>query len=278
MPTHGSNDTIFGGYFVFLQSKDCLIDDEHGNAKCEFYLDKIIQPERADIGMLVSLIDCEIPFSFYNVSNSIGNNTLTINQETFELEDRNYNAYNIADAFNTHFIKSDFCVGITMEFNDNTNKFTLQSANSFEINRTPMVKELGMGDLPQTTKLYKSSQCANLSGTSAIYIESSNMLLNNINSFGKTFNVLGKVLVDASPSSFIFHQPNHQQFFMLSNSLNFISIEMKNDDGKHINFNKVNWSLTLAIDFYRKRNDFVDTKHLMDYPKDGKDSLDAVLK
>ena len=53
---------------------------------------------------------------------------------------------------------------------------------------------------------------------------------------------------------------------------------MKNDDGKHINFNKVNWSLTLAIDFYRKRNDFVDTKHLMDYPKDGKDSLDAVLK
>ena len=278
MPTHASNDTVFGGFNVFLQSKDALQDKKHGNAKCEFYLDKIIQPERGDIGMLVSCIDSEIPYSFYNVSTSIGNNTLTINDETFELDDRNYNAYNIADAFNSKFINSDNCVGLTMEFIDYTNKFTLQSANLFEINTTSMVKELGMGDLPKTSKIYRSSQCANLSGTSSIYIESSNMLLNNVNSYGKSFNVLSKVLVDSSPSSFIFYQPNKPQYFLLSaKSLNFISIEMKNDDNQYIDFNSVEWSLTLSIEFYRKRDDVINTKHLMDYPTYGNDSP-AVLK
>jgi hypothetical protein len=277
MPTHASNDSVFGGFNVFLQSKDALKDAEHGNAKCEFYLDKIIQPERSDIGMLVSLIDCEIPYSFYNVSKALGNYTLTINDETFELEDRNYNAYNIADAFNTQFISSNYCVGITMEFIDYTNKFTLQSANSFKINKTSMMKELGMGDLPQTTALYQSSQCANLSGTSSIYIESKNMLLNNVNSFGKTFNVLSKILVDASPSSFIYYQPNQPQYFVLSNSLNHISIELKNDDGQYIDFNSVEWSCTLSFEFYRKRDDIINTKHLLDYPTYGKDAP-AVLK
>ena len=103
------------------------------------------------------------------------------------------------------------------------------------------------------------------------------MLLNNVNSFGKTFNVLSKILVDASPSSFIYYQPNQPQYFVLSNSLNHISIEMKNDDGQYIDFNSVEWSCTLSFEFYRKRIDYIDTRHLLDYPTYGKDAP-AVLK
>ena len=64
MPTHSSNDSVFGGFNIFLQSKDAIKDETHKNAHCDFFLDKIIQPERGDIGMLVSCIDAEIPFSF----------------------------------------------------------------------------------------------------------------------------------------------------------------------------------------------------------------------
>ena len=52
---------------------------------------------------------------------------------------------------------------------------------------------------------------------------------------------------------------------------------MKNDDNQYIDFNSVEWSLTLSIEFYRKRDDVINTKHLMDYPTYGKDSP-AVLK
>lgn len=279
MPTHSSNDSVFGGFNIFLQSKNAIKDEVHQNAHCDFYLDKIIQPERGDIGMLVSCIDAEIPFSFYNVSQSLGNTTLTVNDETFELDDRNYNAFNVADAFNAKFAASSSCAGISMEFSDATNKYTFSTSNReavlegpgaiipFTINSTTMVKELGIGDAPTTAVTsYTSKFVCNLSGTSSLYIESSNMLLNNVNSFGKTFNVLSKVLVDTSPSSFIFYQPNQPQYFMLNNSLNYINIQIKNDDGQFVDFNNVEWSLTLSIEFYRKRDDIINTKFLMDYP------------
>ena len=275
MPTHSSNDSVFGGFNIFLQSKNATQDETHNNAHCDFFLDKIIQPERGDIGMLVSCIDAEIPFSFYNVSQSLGNTTLTVNNEYFELDDRNYNAFNVEDAFNAKFAASNSCVGISMTFGDTTNKFTFTTSNvdehgvlvPFTINSTTMVKELGITDAPTpAVTSYTSAACANLSGTSSIYIESTNMLLNNVNSFGKTFNVLSKVLVDTSPSSFIFYQPNQPQYFMLNNTLNYVNIQLKNDDGQFINFNNVEWSLTLSIEFYRKRDDIINTKFLMDYP------------
>ena len=74
---------------MFLQSKNASKDKTHKNAQCDFSLDKIIQPERGDIGMLVSCIDAEIPHSFHNASQSLGNTTLTANNETFELSGRN---------------------------------------------------------------------------------------------------------------------------------------------------------------------------------------------
>ena len=46
MPTHASNDSVFSGYNVFLQSKDGVQDATHGPSKCDFYLDRIIKPER----------------------------------------------------------------------------------------------------------------------------------------------------------------------------------------------------------------------------------------
>jgi len=265
MPTHSSNDSVFGGYNVFLQSKDGLQDATHGSAKCDFYLDRVIKPERKDIGMLVSVIDAEIPYSFYNISS--GNNALSIDGQIYELSDRNYNSFNVMDAFNDHFASAG--VDITMSFNENTNKFTLLSTTvpptSFTINSTTMVKELGASNLPQTGTSYTSNQVCNLAGTSSIYIQSSNMLLNNINSFGKTFNVLSKCLVNTSPSSFIYYQPSQPQYFQLNNSLNFINIEMRNDEGQFIQFNGCDWSMTISIEFFRLRDDYINSKWLMDY-------------
>jgi hypothetical protein len=268
MPTHASNDSVFSGYNVFLQSKDGVQDATHGPSKCDFYLDRIIKPERNDIGMLISVIDAEIPYSFYNVSQASGNNSLTINGVTYSLTDRNYNAYNVMDAFNDQFVTAG--LNITMTFSDTTNKFTLVSTatppTSFTIDSTTMVKELGAPNLPQSGTGYTSKNVANLAGTSSIYIQSSNMLLNNINSFGKTFNVLSKCLVNTSPSSFIYYQPSQPQYFQLNNALNFINIEMRNDSGEFVQFNGCEWSLTISIEFFRKREDYINSKWLMDYP------------
>ena len=264
MPTHQSNDTVFGGFNVFLQSKNATTKTNN-NSKCSFFLDSIIQPSRNDLGMLVSCLDAEIPYSWYNISASIGNNSITINDlPPFVLPDRNYSAFNIADAFTTLLIG----LGITMTFNDDTNKFTLQSAQPFTFNSSTMAKELGFGNLPaENVTLHESNDACNLAGTSSVYIRCPNMGLNNLNSLGKNDGILSKVLVNTSPSSYIFFQPSNPQYFIVNNPLQFISVELINDDGNYIAFNNLDWSLTLSIEFFRKRDDFINTKYLMDYTR-----------
>ena len=270
MPTHSSNDTVFSGLNVFLQSKDGQTDENGSN--CDFYLDTIIEAPRQDLSMLVSVIDAEIPYSFYNVTSK--NNTLTINGQTISIEEKNYSVFNIVDAFNEKFTLNSALqsFNISMTFDDNTNKFKIQSSTQITINSTTMTKELGFTSLPITTTTYTANQCCNLAGSSSVYIRSGNMNIKNINSFGKTNGVLCKVLVNSSPGNFIFYQPNTPQYFVLGNSLNFINIQLKNDDDDFFNFNGLDWSLTISIEYFRRRDDTINYKYFLSSVED-RDSL-----
>lgn len=258
MPTHQLNDSVFGGLNVFLQSQDSK-DKRQNNSDCDFFLETIIEAPRFDMQMLVSVIDAEIPYSFYNVTTS--NNTLVINNIEISINPQNYSAFNIVDAFNVQFTLES--LDIVMSFNDNNNKFSLLSPTTFTIDSTTMIKELGMDNLPQTTNTYISNKVCNLAGTSSIYIRSDNMNIQNINSFGKTNGVLSKVLVNISPGNFIFFQPSTPQYFLLGNSLNFINIQLLNDDNEFLDFNGLDWSLTLSIEYFRKKDDIINYKYFL---------------
>lgn len=258
MPTHQLNDSVFSGINIFLQSKDSK-EKRENNSDCDFFLETIIDAPRFDMQMLVSVIDAEIPYSFYNITTK--NNTLVINNIEISINPQNYSAFNIVDAFNEKFTIEG--LDIVMSFNDNNNKFSLLSATSFSIDSTTMIKELGMDDLPQTTNTYISNKVCNLAGTSSIYIRSDNMNIQNINSFGKTNGVLSKVLVNTSPGNFIFFEPSTPQYFILGNSLNFINIQLLNDDNEFIDFNGLDWSLTLSIEYFRKKDDIINYKYFL---------------
>ena len=215
-----------------------------------------------DLGMMVSVIDAEIPYSFYNITAK--NNSLTLNDIVLELTERNYNAYNIVDEFNSLFKSKPTLSNVVMSFDDNSNKFTITSPSEVTLVSTTMSEELGATNLPQTTDSYTSNQACNLSGTSSIYIRSDNMNVRNINSFGKNNGVLSKVLVTSPPGNFIFYQPSTPQYFVLNNPLSYINIQMLNDDNEFIDFNGLNWSLTLSIEFFRKRDDSINYKYYLD--------------
>ena len=89
------------------------------------------------------------------------------------------------------------------------------------------------------------------------------MNIQNINSFGKTNGVLSKVLVNTVPGNFIFFQPSTPQFFLLGNSLNFINIQLLNDDNEFLDFNGLDWSLTLSIEYFRKKDDIINYKYFL---------------
>jgi hypothetical protein len=233
MPTNSINDSAYGGYAIFLQSKDAK-EISNNNSFCNFYLDKIIKPDRNDIGMLISVIDAEIPYSWYNISESIGNNKITINAIEYEFDSQNYSAYNIVDALTEKFTIA--VQDIVIDFDDNANRFTLSSPNPITINSTTMEKELPFTANPLISQTKFISGVCNLSGTANIYLKSDNMLIENVNSFGKTNGVLSKILVNTSPSSFVFHNPSNIQYYKLHNDLHYINLQMINDDGEFIDF------------------------------------------
>ena len=273
MPTHGSNDTLQGGLSIYLQSKDG--ETSENGSKCEFFLETIIDAPRADIGMIVSVLDAEIPYSWYNISDEIGNNTLVfrtyIADIPVKLPERNYNAYNIADEFNRQFKLPEFTelANLVMTFDENANKFTILSPTAITIVSSTMSLELGMTNLPQTnTVTYTSNQSCNLAGTSSVYIRSENMNIKNINSFGKTNGVLSKVLVNSPPSNFIFFEPSTPQYYILGNALSFINIELKDDNDNYLDFNGLGWSLTLSIEYFRKRTDSINYRYFLNSVND----------
>ena len=269
MPTHASNDTLNGGLSIYLQSKDG-VTTENGS-KCDFFTESIIDAPRADIGMLVSVLDAEIPYSWYNISDEIGNTSLTIKylgiDTVVTIPERNYSAYNIVDEFNKQFkLINTLAIlrNTVMTFSDTSNKFTIASLIPIIISSTTMSRELGMTDLPQTiTTTYTGNQVCNLAGSSSVYIRSENMNIKNINSYGKTNGVLAKVLVTSSPGQFIFFEPSTPQYYILGNSLSYINIEMKDDNDNYLDFNGLTWSLTLSIEYYRKRTDTINYKYYL---------------
>ena len=90
------------------------------------------------------------------------------------------------------------------------------------------------------------------------------MNIRNVNSFGKNNGVLSKVLVNAAPGNFIFYEPSTPQYFLLNNPLSFINIQLLNDDNEFIDFNGLHWSLTLSVEFYRRRDDTINYKYYLD--------------
>lgn len=249
--SHYLNDTASEGYKIFLQSKDATIIQDFGST-AYFFLNKVIAPPTPNLNMMVGVIDVEIPVSYYNINEN--NNIIIINSVEITLEKQNYNALNIQDTLNSKFLNEN--LDIVISFNQQSNKFTF-TANSgtVEINGGTLYKYLGFTDvqLNQALNILISNNCCNLGGTSNIYV-TSNFSINNLNSNGQYSGVLCKVLTDASSGAYIFYQPSEIQYHVVgNNNINYIYISLQDDEFNDINFNGLNFSLTLSIEFHYKR-------------------------
>lgn len=250
--SHALNNTTAEGYKIFLQSKDATILQD-GGSTAFFFLNKVLTPPTPNLNMMVGVIDCEIPVSYYNVNKN--NNTIIINSIEITLDNQNYNAFNIQDTLNSNFISEG--LDIVVSFNQQSNKFTF-TANSgtVEINGGTLYKYLGFTDiqLNQPLSVLISENCCNLGGTSNIYV-SSNFTINNLNSDGQYSGVLCKVLTDAPSGNYIFYEPSEIQYHVVgNNNVNNIVISLRDDELNDIDFNGLTFSLTLSIQFSYKRN------------------------
>jgi hypothetical protein len=92
-----------------------------------------------------------------------------------------------------------------------------------------------------------------LLGINKIYMSTNNLLTYNYDSGKNGYsNILATIEVDAPPYGVILYKNQTNTYNILRNDdVNSFTIELKDDVGNYIDFNNIDWNITLALNIYR---------------------------
>jgi hypothetical protein len=212
----------------------------------------------------LSVYSAEVPNSFYLINDY--NNTLVIfsnfdiSTNSYTLTNGNYTITNLLSALST-LLGSNY----TLTYNSITYKITITNSlgnftivnTSFSYGNTTMQRILGMNTV-DTGSFHVGSVysltfpfMANLLPQQKIHFRSSILELDNYNTFDKSNDVFLSLGNNAVQGSTIFYKNTSNTCFLLTqiDHLQVIDIRITDDKNRLLDFNNVNWYLTLQIDY-----------------------------
>lgn len=275
MVNHSLNDTDTASVSVFLQSDKS--STRLSSANVIFYLNETITA-RPDQSMLIGLISCEVPYSFYNIDapkNKMSFRRHTaggvfINDYDITIPRQNYDVDSIVSKFNGFF--STLQMDMVIEFNDDTNKFTFKSSttDTFIITSCSLNKSLGIPNtiLPSASGVqFTCPNVVQLTGTSSIYINCVNLSIANLDSRGDLNGTICKLPIECDPTSFIYYRATENNYYLTNNAnITHFHITITDDDNNELELNGGEFSLGLNIHFVKKRQQPIINRYLLGKP------------
>ena len=187
---------------IYLNSKNA---DKYinGSADCEYDLPLIEIPDGFHI--YLSVVNCLIPFSFYNINNSNNKFIYSFNGNTMynlTIPIGNYNINDVVKYFKTNMI------GFTISYNQNSNKisFTHSTTNFMLMSVSTCLSVLGFEDNTTYSSIaftLTSINCVNVYNIKSIQVNS-NLITYNVNKLQRNnYCILCSVPVSSQPFSLI---------------------------------------------------------------------------
>ncbi len=241
----------------------------------------IINPDTNKYSIGIHLSSCIIPFSFYCLSSTLGNNKLNYTEitssgsfnDSITIDDGNYTILTLLA-----FIKSNLETKSStasrnfvynLSYNEDTNKCTfLLTSGTNAISTTfnfsasdNCFKELGFSsdDISfSTSSSATSDRVVNLTGgVSEIHVNVKNLSCKNIlSNGGQLSSMIDIIPIDKSPNSIIHYSPREPFMSIIPNDvINEIDISLETKYGKIVDFNACNYTLQLHIKFIKKTRD-----------------------
>jgi hypothetical protein len=253
MPNHGLNDTHIPSQAVFLDSNDATISIS--DSEKVFYLNSpIIAP--AGIRILIGLTNLTIANTIFNVDSRSSNNKLSLTQsgttEVITIDSGNYSASTLVEALN-----ASITLDITVSFDENNANFIFTGGSNFTINsETTMSRQLGLkNQLPTSAATsYVALHVCDFAGATNIYVRLRNVSMSNLDSRGRTTNVIASIVNSANFSDFIFYVPPEVLYFQINEQqLAHIDLELTDQEGQVIQLNGSSFNLTLSVHFSIER-------------------------
>lgn len=252
---------------ITLSSTDAQLLNGEYKSNCFFHIPNIVEPNM-DIQFLnVGLIDAQIPVSwflindksnklFYNYENTLNEITLT---------NGNYNSSTLASEISQKFLSNSPSLNATIVLSQITGLFTFTFQNPLTSVEFLYSLSKGLADIlgfkENITSVNNSITLPiplNLLGIQKINVCSNK--LSSISSFSSKRNIGSNILqivpVDVPSWNLInYENKNNIHSRMKSRHLDSgIDIQLFSEKGEFIEFNNIDWNLTIQIIIYRKTN------------------------
>lgn len=246
MPSHHLNDTEKSSQSIFLHSNDALVSIS--SAEKIFYLQESITAP-AGYRLLIGLTNLTMPNTMYNITDN--NNTITINSVTTTIPNGNYSADGLATKIQDTVSEISTC-----SFDAVNNVFTFTFTGSYVFNSSTMERQLGLRNQLPTSSVtsYTATNVCDLGGVTNIYIRIRNLTMNNLDSRGKSSNIVASLVNNTNYGGYIFYVPPEVLYYMIhEHNVSHLDIELSDQQGNLIDLNGADFNMTFTIHYVKQR-------------------------
>lgn len=256
--------TIYSQQIYLNSASAAILLNGSQKSNCTFFFQDIIKITKDAIEMRLELVNAQLPVSWYLINNTNNQFTITIGGvvTNYMFANGNYNATTFTTAFETMMGTS-----WALAFNSITNKFTIgYSGGQFTLSDTTnsIFTILGFSPANQYTSsgnnlLAPYSVC--FGGLTKVNILSSSFNLANSDSKTKgQTSTICSVPVSTLQGGYIFYNniTNFKSIFR-NHELSSINIQIQDPYNNYIDFNNIDWSLTLQLDIVREVVQSIDS-------------------
>lgn len=236
-----------------------------------FNFKNILKEESDILYSNCGILNAQIPASFYSVNSS--NNTLKYtvgaSNYTLTIASGNYNANTLITALQNGFSSNSTPITITIDKLNGKLSFSYTSSFSFQFNGSTIFKILGFD--PNTNYSSVSNNIngvypCNLLGAKRINIYSNALANYSIDSFYLTNTSLIQSLSISVPAFGLITYQNFTANYgrLKQRFINEIDIQLFDENNNYLDFNNIDWSITLQLAITRK---LVITDTILSIPK-----------
>ncbi len=253
------NQTIKDTKHYYLNSDGGDIKNSYLKSDVVFNIPNLIKDEKNILYNTISIVHCEIPYSFYIINEY--NNLLSLSTGDIYIDYGNYNANSLIA-----YLKTKLPINMNISLNSSNGVLSLIYNQSFQIyENTTVYKVLGLQKknyISLNNSIIFDYPC-NFLGTKNLYIKS-NIILDNFNTSTKDYITITNIPVSVEPFSILlYNNYSNSKHIIKNKNLDNIEIKIYDDDNNLVDFNNIEWSITLEIESYINVN--FDNTNLIQY-------------
>jgi len=205
------------------------------------------------------LSSAQIPCSFYNIdiTNNVFSYTVGGIAYNIQVPPGNYNYSTLVTQMATSFLVNGHTFTFALNRNSNILTMTLTTAATWN-NILPSSIYYILGFNNTTTNIVANTitfpNLFNLLGQKKLKIYSNNLAIDSVDSVGNATNNLIETLSVNEPGfgMIIYNNVDSTYGHLRTSYLSTVDIQIKDELGNYINFNNINWTMTVVLIIYKE--------------------------